>query len=102
MKKDKIPKCLQSVLWSADIKKLDLEKDKNYIIHQILSYGNLDDIKWLFATFSKEEIRKIFVSVPYKDYRKSRFYFIKNWVIDLKDKPLNENFYVKNISRDIR
>jgi len=98
----KIPKKLQSVFWSADINKLDLEKDKNYIIHQIFSHGNLDDIKWVFDTFSRNEISNIFISTPYKDYRKSRFYFIKNHIINLKDKLINENRYVKNTPRDIR
>lgn len=102
MKRKKIPKRLQSVLWSADIKKLDLEKDKGYIIHQILSHGEIDDIKWLFSVFPKKEIQKVFISVPYKDYRRSRFYFIKNWVIGLKKKQLNEKLYVKDTPRDIR
>ena len=32
----KIPKSFQGILWSANIKNLDLERDKGYIIHQVL------------------------------------------------------------------
>ena len=101
MKKRKIPKRLQAVLWSANIDKLDLEKDKYYIIHQIFAYGNLDDIKWVIDTYPNNEILETFVSTPYKDYRKSRFYFIKDQVMNLKDRPINANLYVKDTPRDI-
>ena len=42
-----IPSSLQSILWSSNIKKLNVEKDKTYIIHQTLAYGDIQDIKWL-------------------------------------------------------
>lgn len=98
----KIPKNLQSVLWSVDINQLDLEKDKGYIIHQIFSYGKMDDILWLFKTYPRQEIIKIFTTHPFKDYEESRFYFVKNYLLDLKGQSLNEKLYVKNIPRDLR
>lgn len=97
-----IPKTLQAVLWSVDIAHLNLEKDKIYIIHQILSYGRMEDIKWVFKTYPKEEIVEVFINHPYKDYTESRFYFAKNYLLSLKDMSLNEKHYVKNIPRDIR
>jgi Cu/Ag efflux protein CusF len=48
-----IPSEFQPILWSKNIKDLDLKKDKIYIIHQILSYGNLEQIKWLFKIYKK-------------------------------------------------
>lgn len=45
MKKTKIPKRLQSVLWSVNIDGLDIKKNKSDIIHQVLIYGVLDDLK---------------------------------------------------------
>lgn len=96
-----IPPSLQSVLWSSNIDKLDLEKDKIYVIHQILAYGNMDDIKWLFTTYPRNTIELIFSSTPYKDYRKSRFHFVKNMIIGLNHKTLADSFYVKNTPRNI-
>lgn len=93
----KIPQEFQPILWSTNIKNLDLEKDKNYIIHQVLSYGNLQQIKWLFKTYSREEILKIFIESPTPIYTKPIFYFVKNFILGLKDKKLNEKKYIKNI-----
>lgn len=97
-----IPKTLQGILWSIDTSHLDLEKDKIYIIHQILSYGIMEHLQWLFKTYPKKEITNVFLNSPYKDYRISRFYFVKNYLLSLKNNSLNEKHYVKNIPRDIR
>lgn len=96
-----IPPSLQSVLWSSNIDKLDLTKDKIYIIHQILAYGDMPDIKWLFTVYPRSIIEHIFTSTPYKDYRRSRFYFVKEMIIGLNHKPLADSSYVKNIPRNI-
>jgi len=59
--KKEIPKTLQSILWSASVKKLDLDSDKNYIIHQVLTYGSLEQIRWLFETYGRKTIKEVFV-----------------------------------------
>ncbi len=55
----KVPKSLQSVLWSYDISKIDVKKDKNLIIQQVLNYGTMKEIKWLFKTYSATEIKHV-------------------------------------------
>lgn len=94
-----IPKRLQAVLWSTDVKLLDLERDKGYIIHQIFSYGRLEDIQWVFKTYPKEEIKRVFINRPYKDYWPSRFHFVKQYLLGLTRYPLDERLYVKNTPR---
>jgi len=102
MSRKVIPKKLQGVLWSVDIGRLDLERDKIYIINQVLIYGALDEIKWLFDTYSKEEVVRVFLTKPRKLYPKEVYYFIKNFVLSLKDKALDEQNYVTSISGPIR
>src|SRR3972149_9305214 len=102
MKQKKIPQKLQSVLWSSGVRKLNSERDKNYIIHQILSYGGLDEILWLFEKYGASQIIKTFTTTAFKDYRKARFYFVKNILLNLEDRDMSELLYVKNIPRDIR
>ncbi len=92
-----IPQEFQPILWSKNVKDLDLEKDKNYIIHQILNYGNLSQIKWLFKVYKKEEIRRIFLKFPKRIYTPAMFYFVKNFILDLKKKQLREEKYVKTL-----
>lgn len=102
MAKQKIPKRLQAVLWSSDINDLDIERDKGYVIHQIFSYGRMEDILWLFKTYPKKDLVKIFTTYPFKDYRYPRFNLVKNYILGLRDRHLNEKLYVENIPRDIR
>lgn len=102
MRKKNPPKWLQGTLWSCSVGLLDIAKDKNYIIHQIFAYGTLEEILWLFKTYPKKTLVKVFTAVSYKDYLASRFNFIKNYLLGLKKLNINEDHYVKNTPRDIR
>ena len=92
----KIPASFQGILWSVNVKNLDLEKDKVYIIHQILGYGDLDEIAWLFKIYSKEEVKKVFKTAPMRIYRAPTFNFIKNIILGLK-KPIPSKKYVTTL-----
>ncbi|NCO89157.1 hypothetical protein AUK04_05085 [Candidatus Roizmanbacteria bacterium CG2_30_33_16] len=92
-----IPKCFQAILWSCDLKKIDLKKDKNYIIHQFLIYGSFQDIKWLFNTYSKSEIIDVFLHAPYRNYPANIFNFVKNYILNLNQINLDESNYVTSI-----
>lgn len=98
----KIPKRLQPYLWSVDIKNLDLEKDKTYIINHLLAYGGLEDLKWLFKVYSKETVRNAFVRQPMKTYTPSAFNFAKEMLLGLGGKKLDPYQYDINLPRIIR
>ncbi len=91
----KIPKSLKGVLWSADISKLDLERDKVYIIHQVLSYGSLSEIKWLLAAYGPRVVCEVFLKYPQKVYTNAGFAFIKNAVLGLRRVDIGEDRYVQ-------
>ena len=93
-KKTKLPKKLQSVLWSVKTEDLDLDEDKVYIIHQILSFGNLKELKWLSRNYSFRNIKEIFSEHPIRVYRPQSFNFIKEIFLKIKDKKLDEKKYV--------
>lgn len=101
MSQPHIPAFLQGILWSSDITKLDHDRDRTYIIHQVLSNGRLEDIQWLFKAYSRGEIAHEFLSKPYKSYRASRFHFVKTILLH-ETTLLNEAHYVANTPRDIR
>ena len=63
-----IPQRLQSILWSSDVSKLDSDKNKTYIIHQILSHGRMEDILWIFSIYPKKIIQESFINHPFKEY----------------------------------
>jgi len=98
----KVPQRLQPFLWSVEVKDLDLKKDKAYIINQLLAYGGLKDLKWLFKTYSKQVVKNTFINHPVKVYTSSGFNFIKQILLELKDKKLDSHYYDRNLPRLIR
>jgi CRISPR/Cas system CSM-associated protein Csm2 small subunit len=102
MKSKKLPKFLKGYFWFTNFDRLDLDKDKEDIIHQILSIGSLEAVRWLFNTYGRNTIRKVFLEKPAKTYRPETFNWAKNILLDLEKKKLNLNQYVINTSRYIR
>ncbi len=56
-----LPKRLQSSLWSYDLSSLKTKRDAGLIIRQVLNYGEPEDIKWLFKTYSPEDIKSVLI-----------------------------------------
>lgn len=97
-----IPASLQPVFWTVSTEKLKLKKDQVYIIHQVLAYGSVSQIKWLFKTYPLKTIKKIFTSKPVKTYRPEAFNYAKNALLKLNNHHLDEKNYVINTPRNIR
>lgn len=93
-KKHHPPKKLQGVLWSADVADLDLEENKTYIIHQVLMFGTFEEIRWLFKTYPKAIIQKVFSERPMQVYTAPAFHFIKDFVLELDKQNLPKSKYV--------
>lgn len=96
-KPNKIPKGFQGILWSINVKNLDLEKDKAYIIHQVLMFGDLNEIAWLLKVYSKEKIKAVFEKAPMKIYSPQGFNFIKNIILGLRKKQIPSEKYVTTL-----
>jgi hypothetical protein len=90
-----LPVRLQPLLWSKNVENLDFKKDRIYIIHQVLAYGSIEDIKFIIETYSKDEIINIFINYPQKVYTRPVFLFIKNYMLKIKTE-LRESSYVKS------
>lgn len=97
-----IPKKLQGILWSVDVKDLDLERSRSYIINQILSLGFMEELKWLFKNYPLATIKKVFIDESAKIYSFSSFNFCKNILLGLEKQNLPLNKYVRTLPRDIR
>lgn len=98
----KIPKWLQPTLWSVRVDQLDIQKDKVYIINQVLAYGGIRELKWLFKNYSLQTIKEVFLHHPIKTYRAPTFNFVKEILLDLEDVNLIKQKYVINTPRIIR
>lgn len=97
----KIPASFQSIFWSVKLEDLDLEKDKAYIINQVLAFGGIEELRWLFKTYPQRVIREVFLHQPIKTYRAPAFNFAKEILLGIKENLPGEN-YVINTPRVTR
>jgi len=58
MKNNPLPK-FQAFFPSTEVKNLDINRDKNYIINSLLINSNQQGWKWMLETYSKEEISEV-------------------------------------------
>ncbi len=91
----RIPRTFQPFLWSKNVGKMDRDRDKIYIVHQILSYGDFKELRQLFKIYDRKEVGEVFTKYPKKIYQPSVFYFVKNFILGLRNTRLRESDYVK-------
>ena len=96
-----IPKDLQGVLWSKSVSELDFEADRNYIIHQVLASGTLDNIKWLFGAYGYDKVRKVFIDHPAKSYTEKTLNLFESVLLGISG-AVDRSNYVKTYPRVIR
>ena len=92
----RVPKRLQGILWSKDINEIDPEKDRVYLTHQILRYGSLKDINWLFNLYPREIVKTTFIENPLPVYSRASLNFIKQYILKLEGN-LDEKAYVRTL-----
>lgn len=95
----KIPTKFQGILWSNDISKLDIVKNKHYIISQILAFGSPESHEWLFNMYSKTVIKNTFLNYPGKDYHPKTLDFVKNKLLGLNNYYIDKRRYLRNCPR---
>ena len=96
-----IPKSIQSAVWSVDTAKLDIQKNKSFIIHQILAYGTWEQLQWLTRTYSKEEITDTFLHSPEKNYTQAAFHFVTDILLKINSSSVDQSRYVTAYPRAI-
>lgn len=53
----KLPTFLKKYFWDVDFNKLDLKKNKFYIISRLLEYGDIKATRWLFKNVERGKIK---------------------------------------------
>lgn len=96
------PKHLQGVLWSHNVLDLDIETDKHYIVNQLLQYGTLDELRWLFKTYTKKTVQQVFIHQPAKIFSPASFHFVKQYLLQLSKETVSTDLYVQNTPRNIQ
>lgn len=92
--KRKIPRRFAPIFWFLDYKKLDPQKDRHLIIHQILSYGTIDDLREMFKLYDFKTVQKEFKKPKAGLYQPSVLAFCQHI---LGVKKLDKRKYLKNV-----
>ena len=79
-----IPSVIRPFLWSYNIDKLDLERDKKRIITNVLNLGTDPATKWLFKVYSREDIKEVVANPLPGEWGKKSLSF---WGLILGVKP---------------
>ena len=80
MKKEQIPQFVSKTVWYSDAKSLDWQRHKLAIIKQVLLYGDVDALAWIFSNYRKEEIAEAAKKISLSEWDKKslalcRLYF---------------------------
>lgn len=79
-----IPNYICPFLWSYDVAKMDLNRDKKRIITNVLNLGTSQATDWLFKTYSKEDIKNTIINPFPGEWNKKSLHF---WSMILNVKP---------------
>jgi hypothetical protein len=88
MKENKIPTRLRPLFWSYDFDNISLKEHHRLIVKQILSYGNIEDWKWLVATYGDEFVKKTIKGLYVSEFRPATLRLVE---IIFNTKPLHES-----------
>jgi hypothetical protein len=58
IKVDKNIQDLRPFFWDTEFEKIDIEKNRDYVIERILEVGDSAAVKWLFATYPPADIKR--------------------------------------------
>lgn len=86
------PQSARKIFWSCNPDNLDKNQHKEYIIHQVLQYGDLSDYLWLKTLYNFSEIKNTFINDPRPTYQSQTYNFVKNFLLKIKEPLVKENY----------
>ncbi len=81
----KIPDAVASCLWSYDLDKLDVERDKSLIIKQVLDFGSKEATDWVRERYDDTLIRSVIEKNPASAWRSKKSLAL--WSLAYNAKP---------------
>lgn len=64
------PQSVKAILWSYDMKRIEVQKHKRIIISQVLNFGSQEAIEWLFKKYNFTLVKKIANTIPLFQWNK--------------------------------
>lgn len=72
------------LFWDVDIAKLEMDKNRRFLVGRVIQRGNLDDLHKLLSYYGKSEVREIVKELPWMNEKDMAFVHI------FFDIPFNE------------
>jgi len=69
MRKEKLPKFFQSILWWYKLDELDPDKDMRSIVVQTINSGLWEHWQWIVRKYGKHRIKRLLETVPASEFR---------------------------------
>jgi hypothetical protein len=85
-----IPEAIKPFLWSNDLEKVDLRRDKNRIILNVLNLGTKAATDWLFGFYPKSEIVKTILEYGAKGELNDKSLNYWTLILDINPKKLTK------------
>ena len=63
-----------SLFWDVDLKNLDAESHKGFIVERILLFGNIEDFRWARDHYGEKEIKNILLANRTLDKKSQNFW----------------------------
>lgn len=92
-----IPGRIQRHFWDTDKKRVDLWSHRAYVIRRIMDYGDLEDVRWMLATYSAEEIIEVLKKSRGLS-RKSAYFWGNHFAVPKEEIACLQGPYQKNLS----
>lgn len=70
-----VPNYIKPFLWSYDVSKIDLQRDKKRIITNVLNYGTKEATDWLFSVYNKDDVIETIKNPFSGEWNKKSLYF---------------------------
>lgn len=83
-----LPQSVKNTLWSYDTDKIDLQKNKQTVVSQVLNFGNKDATDWLVKTYGENQIAQIANNIPLGQWDKKS---LALWSLVFNIKPKSKS-----------
>ncbi len=85
-----LPRHLQPFFWSSKITELDPKQHKKRIITNLLNFGDIRALRWLFKNYSRQEIKEMTVDFLPGEWSKKSLNFWRLF-FNLKGEKVKED-----------
>ncbi len=84
IKKDKLPKSFEYLMWSYKFNEVDAKKDKERIIINTINYGQWYHWQWIAKYYGRDQLKKIIKDVPQSEFRNERALNVISLILGIK------------------